>query len=170
MAEAQDSSRVERAPVIAAPEVAPQEAVTYPASPAGHRLVPHTADCIVEAWGPGRAACVSEALSALVESFASGTGSSEPRPMPLDAVPAGPADQLVSLLEDLIYVMDVFSVVPVGFRLVDTEDGGITGEMDVVPVDEVEEVGPVPKAVSYHELSMTGTSQRGWRCRVLVDV
>jgi protein archease len=41
--------------------------------------------------------------------------------------------------------------------------------MDVVPADEVEVVGPVPKAVSYHELSMTPV-EGGWRCRVLIDV
>jgi SHS2 domain-containing protein len=136
----------------------------------GHRLLPHTADCIIEAWGPDRASCVSEALAALVESFARGSGRTDPRSLPLDAPPEGPADQLVSLLEDVIYTVDVFSVVPIAFHLVDTEDGGIAGDMEVVPVDDVEEVGPVPKAVSYHELMMAKERQGGWRCRVLVDV
>jgi protein archease len=36
----------------------------------GHRLVPHTADCIIETWGPDRAACLTEALLGLLEGFA----------------------------------------------------------------------------------------------------
>jgi SHS2 domain-containing protein len=133
-------------------------------------LAPHTADCIIEAWGPDRATCVAEALQGLVESFARPSGGADPRSLPLEAPPAGPADQLVSLLEDVIYALDVFSVVPVGVHLVDTEDGGIAGDMEVVPTSQVEEVGPVPKAVSYHELSMARQRGGGWRCRVLVDV
>ena len=55
------------------------------------------------------------------------------------------------------------------FHLAETEGGGIAGDMEVVPADKVEVVGPVPKAVSYHELSMAPV-EGGWRCRVLIDV
>ena len=75
----------------------------------------------------------------------------------------------MSLFEEVIYALDVFSVVPVRFHLAETEDGGIAGDMEVVPADQVGLVGPVPKAVSYHELSMA-SDEGGWRCRVLVDV
>jgi hypothetical protein len=52
---------------------------------------------------------------------------------------------LISLFEDAIYALDVFSVVPVRFHLAETEDGGITGDMEVVPAEEVEVIGPVPR-------------------------
>jgi SHS2 domain-containing protein len=33
----------------------------------GHRSLPHTADVIIDAWGPDQAACYEEAVAALVE-------------------------------------------------------------------------------------------------------
>jgi SHS2 domain-containing protein len=136
---------------------------------AGHRLAPHTADCIIEAWGPDRASCLTEALCALVEEFAEVPDAAAVRVLPLAAGPGGAEDALVSLLEDVIYTLDVFSVVPVRFHLAETEGDGFAGDMEVVPVDQAVAVGPVPKAVSYHGLSMA-PHEGGWRCHVLIDV
>ncbi len=136
---------------------------------AGHRLVPHTADCIIEAWGPDRASCLAEALCALVDEFAEVPDPAAPQVLPLGTGPGTDESALVSLLEDVIYALDVFAVVPVRFHLTETEGGGVAGHMEVVPVDQVVVTGPVPKAVSFHELSME-THEGMWRCRVLVDV
>ncbi len=136
---------------------------------AGHRSVPHTADCMIEAWGPDRASCLSEALCGLVEEFAEVPDEAASSLLPLCTELRGAEDALVSLFEDVIYTLDVFSVVPVRFHLTETESGGIAGDMEVVPVDQIGLVGPVPKAVSYHGLSMV-SDKGGWRCRVLVDV
>jgi SHS2 domain-containing protein len=136
---------------------------------AGWRLLPHTADAIIEAWGPDRASCLTEALLGLVRSFAAVPDTAVTQLLPIAAPTGGPEDVLVSLFEDLLYVVDVFSVVPVRFHLTDTEGGGIAGDMEVVPADQVEVVGPVPKGVSYHELSMA-PHNGGWRCHVLIDV
>lgn len=136
---------------------------------AGHRLLPHTADCIIEAWGPDSASCVTEALTGLVESFAEVPDTPAIRLVPLAAGAGAPEDDLVSLLEDVIYALEVFSVVPVRFHLAETESGGLAGDMEVVGVDQVEIIGPAPKAVSYHGLSI-GPLHGGWRCHVLIDV
>ncbi|HUI03434.1 MAG TPA: archease [Acidimicrobiales bacterium] len=136
---------------------------------AGWRLLPHTADAIIEAWGPDRASCLGQALLGLVRSFAEVPDSAATQLLPIAAPPGGPEDVLVSLLEDLLYVVDVFSVVPLRFHLSETEGGGIAGDMEVVPADQVEVVGPVPKGVSYHGLSMA-PHDGGWRCHVLIDV
>jgi len=136
---------------------------------AGHRLVPHTADCIIEAWGPDRVSCLTEALCALLEGFAEVPDAAAPAVFPLAAEPGGAEDMLVSLFEEVIYALDVFSLVPVRFHLTETEDGGVAGDMEVVSVDQVVVVGPAPKAVSYHGLSMESHGG-GWRCHVLVDV
>jgi SHS2 domain-containing protein len=135
----------------------------------GHRLVPHTADCIIEAWGSDRPSCLMEALYALVEEFAEVPDTAASRLMPLATELRGANDALVALFEDVIYALDVFSVVPVRFHLTETESGGIAGDMEVVPVEQAVLVGPVPKAVSYHGLSMI-QGEGGWRCRVLIDV
>jgi protein archease len=137
--------------------------------PAGHRLVPHTADCIIEAWGPDRAGCLTEALLALVEGFAEIGDDGPTQMVPIGAGPARAEDELVALLEQVIFNVDALSVVPVRFHLGETAGGGIAGEMEVVPADDMVAVGPVPKGVSYHELSMM-EGAGGWRCRVLVDV
>lgn len=136
---------------------------------AGHRLAPHMADCIIEAWGPDRASCLTEALYALVEEFAEVPDPSSTRVLALGTGPSGAEDALVSLLEDVIYALEVFSVVPVRFHLAESEEGGVAGDMEVVPIGQAVLVGPVPKAVSYHDLSMAG-DDAGWRCHVLVDV
>lgn len=124
---------------------------------------------MIESWGPDQAACVAEALAGLVDSFAEVPDVATSKVLPLSAPPGGAEDQLVALLEDVIYALDVFSVVPVRFHLEPTEDGGVAGDMEVVPADRAHPTGPVPKAVSYHELAI-GPSPDGWRCRVLVDV
>ncbi len=105
-------------------------------TPRGHRLLPHTADCIIEAWGPDRAACVSEALEALVEEFAEIEDPPSTRLLPLSSGPGGAEEVLVSVLEEVIYTLDVFSVIPVRFHLCDTAGGGVSGDMEVIPVSE----------------------------------
>jgi SHS2 domain-containing protein len=135
----------------------------------GHRALPHTADCIVEGWGPDRASCVIEALVAMVESFAKVSDAAATRSLPLAAGPGGPDDDLLDLLEEVISTVDVLDVVPVRFHLAETEDGGIAGDMEVVPGGSVEVLGPVPKGVSYHDLSCAPV-EGGWRCHVLLDV
>lgn len=129
----------------------------------------HTADCIIESWGPDRATCAAEALSALVEAFAAVRRVPSPEVLPLSSSPAAPEDQLVSLLEDVIYTVEVRAVVPIRFALAETPEGSLTGEMEVVPLETVTPAGPAPKAVSYHDLSLT-RGPEGWHCHVLVDV
>ncbi|HVC14684.1 MAG TPA: archease [Acidimicrobiales bacterium] len=145
------------------------DADARPHRAAGHRLAPHTADCIVEAWAPDRAGCLTEALEGLVEVFVDVPESATTRYWPLADSAPGAEDELVSLFEEVIYALDVFGVVPVRFHLAETEDGGIAGDMEVVSGDEVQNVGPVPKGVSYHDLSMK-LEEGEWRCHVLVDV
>ncbi len=135
----------------------------------GHRLIPHTADWIIEAWAPDPVGCIAEALRALVEEFADVRNEPSSRTLPLTATEGAGEDALVQLLEEVIYVVDVFSVVPVQFHLADTEDGGVVGDMEVVPASHAEMVGPSPKGVSYHNLSMTHDDGH-WRCHVLIDV
>jgi SHS2 domain-containing protein len=136
---------------------------------AGHRLAPHTADCVIEAWGPDRISCLVEALRALVDVFAEPTDSPVTRTLAVLANEASDSQVLVALLEEVIYVIDVFAVVPVRFDLAETESGGVAGNIGVVPADQVETVGPVPKAVSYHGLQLDNEGGT-WRCRVVVDV
>jgi SHS2 domain-containing protein len=136
---------------------------------AGHRLAARTADRTIEAWGPDRVSCLSEAVLALVEVFADLPDAPATSLVPVATRAGSDEDVLVSLLEEVIYVVDVFSAVPVRVHLAEAEDGGVAGDLEVVPARGVGLRGPVPKAVSCHEL-VAGPVPGGWRCRVLVDV
>ncbi len=144
------------------------DAGSRPETPAGHVLFPRAAGCIIEAWGPDRASCVRETLIGMVESFAVVPDAPAARLVPLAADPAGPEDLLVDILEDVIYAMDVFGTVPVRFHLAETEEGGMSGDMEMVDAADATIVGPVPTGVSHHDLSVERTPE-GWRTHVLVD-
>jgi SHS2 domain-containing protein len=136
----------------------------------GHRLGPHTADYVIEAWGPDRPTCLVEAMKALVEVFATIDSSvTARRSVPVSTGPAADTDLLVSVLEEVIYVTEVLGEVPVRFHLADTEDGGVAGAMEVADATEAVLVGPIPKAVSYHGLEMAERAAT-WHCRAVVDV
>ena len=65
-----------------------------PPAAVGHRLLPHTADCAIEAWGPDRASCLTEALCGLMEEFVELPDAAAPRVLPLAAA-GGAEDALV---------------------------------------------------------------------------
>lgn len=136
----------------------------------GHRLRPHTADLVVEAWGPTREACIAEAVLGLVDAFAVVPGNPVSTPVPIAFDRADDPELLVAVLEEVVYTCDVLGVVPVDVLLVPTEDGGLAGTFDVVPVEATETVGSVPKAVARSELHLGPDGHGRWHCRVTIDV
>ena len=147
----------------------PRGGAPLTAGESGHRQLPHAADCLLEAWGPDRATCLTQALLALVDTFAEVHDSVTTEVLPLATPANGAEDALVSLLEEVIFLVDALGVVPIRFHLAEAEDGGLAGDMEVVPASRVDLVGPVPKGVSYHALQVAPFGG-GWRCRALVDV
>jgi SHS2 domain-containing protein len=135
----------------------------------GYRLLPHTADVVVQAWAPTRAACLAEAVRGLVAVFADTAGVVGSRSVAFTLGPAGDEELLVRLLEEVIYLVEVDGVVPVDVRVELTPDGGLRGRLDVAPLEAAIVIGPAPKAVAWHELSFA-PERTGWRCRVTVDV
>ena len=86
--------------------------------------------------------------------------------------PGAPKDELVALFEQVIFGVNVLSVVPVRFHLGETVGGVIAGDMEVVPADNTVAVGPVPKGVSVigrgtrPRRSRTGLIGLGAGCRL----
>jgi protein archease len=110
-------------------------------------------------------------MQGLVDMFADVGASDVPsvRSVPVSAEGNSSRDLLVALLEEEIYFTDVFGVVPLRFHLAEVDEGGVAGTMDVVDAGRVELIGPVPKAVSYHDLEIE-QREGEWRCRVVIDV
>lgn len=140
-----------------------------PASGAGHRVLPHTADLILEAWAPTRAACIAEAVRALVGSFAQTSSSTPTRTVPLHFDQAADDELLVSVLDEVIYLMEVFDAVPVDADIRDGETGGLEGFLETAPVSQVQLTGAVPKAIAVGEIAFGFDGSR-WSCLVTVDV
>jgi len=139
------------------------------AGSAGHRLVPHVADVMLEAWGPSRAACLEQAARGLVESFAE-TGATEPiERVSLSIDAAGDEDLLVSLLEEVIYVVDALGRVPADIVLTEHPDGRVDGSFATIESEHVEVIGAIPKGVSRSDLLFEQRDGE-WRCHVVVDV
>lgn len=134
----------------------------------GHRSVPHTADVRIEAWAPTRERCVVEAVAAMVDSFAD---LSDRRPSATAGFRVDPGtdpDMLVSVLDEVIYLMDTTSQLPAEVD-VTTVDDGFDVWMRMLDTDQVELVGAVPKAVSLHELRFE-SGAGDWSCSVTLDV
>lgn len=135
----------------------------------GHRLAAHTADLIVEAWGPRRASCLEQAVLGLVDAFIDRGDVVGENVISVGIPGATDVEILVSLLEEAIYTVEVAAQVPVDVALHDRNDGGVEGGFRVVPLSSVEVIGSVPKGVSRNALSI-GPGAEGWTCQVTVDV
>jgi SHS2 domain-containing protein/dienelactone hydrolase len=135
----------------------------------GFELMPHTADVMVSAWGSTVEGCFAEAALGLVSSFAEvGAVPAEDR-VEFTCQPGPEPELLVELLEEVIYAVDAWDVVPVRVDVRRTGDGGLAGEFGVVERSSVRVTGPAPKAVTRHDLSVEQDNEM-WRCRVVVDV
>ena len=136
---------------------------------AGHRILEHTADVMIEAWGPTRVACLEEAARALVETFADTHGVKA-----ADAIRVAfhePTNDgvLLAVLDEIVYLVDALGAVPVDAAFEETEAGGIVGRFHTVPVVEIEAIGAPPKGVSRSDLELRAERGR-WHCRALIDV
>jgi SHS2 domain-containing protein len=136
----------------------------------GHRLLPHTADIRVEAWGVTRATCLAELVAGIVDSFVDRTGTDS---LPSTVVPVehhggNDRDLAVWLVEEVLWLLDTDGVVPVAVDLTDNGNG-LHGDLHVVSGDLVEVIGSAPKAVSYSDLIVEQTDQ-GWHSVATIDV
>ncbi|EWM19133.1 archease [Kutzneria sp. 744] len=134
----------------------------------GHRELPHTADIRIQAWGPTQESCLSEAVAALVATFADVSGAREQRCVEFDLGADTEEEALLGTLDEVIYLLDTQDVVPLG---ADVERGAarLRVRMPVARVQDVDIVGAAPKAVALHGLRFSHETG-AWRCAVTIDV
>jgi len=138
-------------------------------TPAGHRLLPHTADVRLSAWGPTREACLDQAVRALAEVFVEVPAGVATARVPVRLPPAFDAELLVALLEEVLFVVDVRGLVPVAAR-VEVGPDGLRGWFAAVGLGGLEQVGSVPKAIARSDLEFGRDDAGTWRAVVTVDV
>ena len=140
----------------------------------GHRVLPHTADAVIEAWGPTAADCYAEAVAAFVEVFATvhpDQARTEGTTHQSFVVGAGdPPRLLILLLEEVLGHLDAEGLVPVAVEVTTRDLGRLSGTFTMVPIDRVELVGSTPKGVSYNQLELAPRADGSWRCHAVVDV
>ena len=134
----------------------------------GHRLVPHTADLRIAAWAPTREECVVEAVRAVLDAFLAPTSAGPMRTVTFDATGRTDADLLVSVLDEMIYLLDVSGEVPVAVGA-ETAPDGLRVRFGLAPLSPDRVIGAGPKAVTLNDLEF-GRSDDHWRCMVTLDV
>ena len=135
----------------------------------GFRHSAHTADVAIDAWGPTRAACVEQAVTGAVASFAVARPTARRRRVPIEVTAGDDPELLVAALEEVVYRLDADTEVVVGARLRDLETGSLAGSFDVVRADDVDVVGAPLKGISRSDLRF-GRDKDSWRCHVVLDV
>ena len=134
----------------------------------GHRAHPHVADVILEAWGPGLAACCEEAVAALVGVCFDAAAAEVVSRHPFVIDPGSDRAVLLDLLDEVVYVLDTSDDVPIRAEV--TEHGrGLDVMLDLADRASKEVVGPAPKAISRSGLSVERVGVEV-RCTFLVDV
>jgi SHS2 domain-containing protein len=134
----------------------------------GHAVRAHTADALIEAWGPTAAACYEEAVAAFVDVFAETDAAAQTATRTFDVGPGRPEDLLVLLLEEVLLDADARGHLPT-ITEVDVRGDHLVGTFTTVPIEEVDIIGSVPKGVSYSDLEFRPAAT-GWHCRATVDV
>lgn len=136
---------------------------------AGHQLVEHTADIMIEAWAGSRAECAAEAMRALLGAIEAPAEGDAPVVREVSFSGTSDEDLLVQALQEVIYLLDAHGLMLVDVDLHDEGDE-LAGELALLPVDREQLAGASPKAVTYHDLHFAKQSEDAWSCRVIVDV
>lgn len=135
----------------------------------GFELLPHTADVILRAWGPTRAACLEQAALGLVASFAEVPATSATTAHEIDLDAGDDEAALVELLEEIVYLLDARGAVPAAVTVEEDVGERRRARLDLVPLTDAEPTGAAPKAIAYHRLGFEQLAG-GWRCSVTIDV
>lgn len=136
---------------------------------AGHRVRPHTADVIVEAWAPSRSACLEELVRGLVATFVDVRDVPATREIPLEIGAPEDVDVVIALLDDVCYLLDADGLVVVDVALEEEDDANFDGTFFVTPVGCVSQIGAPPKGISRSDFEFEERDAQ-WHSRVLVDV
>lgn len=134
-----------------------------------HRPLPHTADTGIEARAPTFIALVEELATGMFELMATGDCPSAGTTVTADIEASTREDLVVDTLSELLYLFETEDLHLCRFEVTSHGKGSLHVRAVGVPLADVEPTGPPIKAVTYHQLEISGTSE-GWAGRVFFDV
>jgi SHS2 domain-containing protein len=114
----------------------------------GHRSLPHTADVMVEAWGPDLAACCEEAVAGLVETYTVSRYATVFAEWEQHVTPAPAHVILVEILDEVVFALDVAEGVPIRAHVQARSDGALKVRLALADPATIQPAGAVPKAIS----------------------
>jgi SHS2 domain-containing protein len=124
---------------------------------------------ILEAWGQDLAACCEEAVAALAGTYLVDAEVSTHAVRRLRVVASSAEDLVVEVLEEVLFLLDTASDVPVAAQVRQAQAGGFDVEIALADRGSVEPTGSVPKAISRSGLEVTA-EPAAVRCSFLVDL
>jgi len=131
-----------------------------PTPDAGYRVLEHTADVGVAAWGPTPADAFTMASLGMFEVLLDADprvwhGDGRKESLRVEAQGAGWSDLLVNWLAEFVYRFDVEGFVPQSFDFAHCEPPTASAEVaGVIMRDPADTGGTAIKAVTYHQLSV----------------
>ncbi|WP_187281620.1 archease [Nonomuraea sp. C10] len=135
-------------------------------------MVPHPADVAVEAWADSREGCLAEAMRGLVESFADIEGARPDDSVTFVVTEESDEEVLVAVLQEVIYQIETFGRLAVDMSIDEPTEfpvERVEARLATVPLETVERIGAMPKAVGTHNLRF-GWVDGVWRAQAVVDV
>ena len=134
------------------------------------RILEHTADIGLEAFGSTRAQTFANAARALFNLIVDLDSIATSRETTLRVEGSNPENLLVNWLSELIYLHDAEGWLFRDFEIVDLKDDSLSaiarGEKFERPRHQVK---LHVKAITYHQLALEKTAE-GWRAQVYVDI
>lgn len=131
-------------------------------------IVGRGSDLAIRVRGRDPLVCLAAAVEGLAASVAEVRPGVERRRVPLRLPGDQPADMLVSLLDEVIALLDTEGLLAVGLADA-TLDRGLRGELEVVDLDGVVVHGDPPKAATWHDARLEPARGR-WEGSVTIDV
>jgi len=136
----------------------------------GFRLLEHTADIGIEAWGPTQSNLFEQAALGLRHLLV-GTSQvthNQQHQVHLDAEDAG--ELLVAWLNEIIFLFETQNLIPGEFRVERTNENELRAVIHAEPyTPERHVVEHQVKAATYHQLSLEQGSD-GWHARIYLDL
>ena len=136
--------------------------------PSRYRVLSHTADTAIEAWGDDLAALIANTATGMFALMYDPASIATSRQTEITVRAEGEADLLVDTLAELLYRSEADDLAFAVFSVsVENTTARISAQSG--PLQDARLHGPPIKAVTYHGLTVARTD-RGWHAKVVFDV
>lgn len=138
------------------------------AQPPRYRILSHTADTAIEAWGDDLAELIANTAAGMFALMYDPASIAATRQTEITVSAEREPDLVVDALAELLYLSEADDLALSRFQ-VSINDNTVQIRAQGGPLQQVKLHGPPIKAVTYHDLTVEHTAD-GWHARVVFDV